>query len=320
MNDTVKVGLDEFIVADPKRTDLITDGLSGCVAVGLSGQGRISLAHVYSNCNSDNWPAYEERLQESLVRSGIGGPDLGKPLAGVQAAVVLSEDQPTWLSKQLESWLTEKGASVQTQLSTAGCRIGANEGELSCIPRNGNQPQPYYRYDYATSADAHDRILDVMPLSNGAAPAGPAALRDAQVSLKDPGHPANPMFEHILTNIPPAALGYEDNQRDIMQSSSLATLTAAALTVECLKHGMKDPADIQVDARVALEGGDWVHAGKDLGKANENRVGVNYMDAEEMSLPQLSKTANDLQLAMTPAVVGSSGVSMVAEMHSPKSL
>ncbi len=47
---TIKVSLDEAVVIDRRsNAELMTDGLSGCVAVALRSGGRIGLTHVYSD-------------------------------------------------------------------------------------------------------------------------------------------------------------------------------------------------------------------------------------------------------------------------------
>ena len=66
MRTQVKVGLDQWLVGDTQQVDLITDGLNGCVAVGIVAGNKVSLAHVYSGCDKANWNEYEKGLDEAL--------------------------------------------------------------------------------------------------------------------------------------------------------------------------------------------------------------------------------------------------------------
>lgn len=70
---TIKVSLDEWAVADRStRTELMTDGLSGCVAIALKSDSRVGLTHVYSGA-LDHFADYREPLQAFARQVANGG-------------------------------------------------------------------------------------------------------------------------------------------------------------------------------------------------------------------------------------------------------
>jgi hypothetical protein len=290
MNDKVKVGLDEWVVADAGKVDLVTDGLSGCVAVGLAGNGRVTLTHVYSDCTADNWPAYRERLEAAIQESGIAGDDPQEPLKGRDAVLVFSDDQPTWLSEKLNDWLEEKGAEVDVR-QASGCMVSAEHGSLQATMKNDFAPQPYFDHGFKTTADVVDGVIGKHALSGEAKSAGAAAVPDQDVMLSNVQHPAHALYRHILDRIPPTALGYEEDEVALARGSMIGSHVAAALTVECMKRGMFDPAQIAVDDTAIKAGGEVLHAGANLGTLHENRAGVNVGEAEEKSMSAMSAEA-----------------------------
>lgn len=290
MNETVKVGLDEWVVADAGKVDLATDGLSGCVAVGLAGNGRVTLTHVYSGCTQDNWPEYRQRLDDAIQNSGIAGDDPQQPLQGRGAVLVFSDDQPTWLSETLNDWLEGKGAVVDVH-QASGCMVSAEHGPLQATMKNDFAPQPCFDHAFKTTADVVDGVVGRHALSGEAKSAGAAAVPGQEVMLNDAQHPANAMYRHILDRIPPTALGYEEHEGALVRESFAGSRVAAALTVECMKRGIFDPAQIAVDDTAIRGGGEVLHAGTNLGELHENRVGVNVGEAEEKSMSAMSAEA-----------------------------
>ncbi len=67
---TVKVSLDEWAVVNrDKGVELMTDGLSGCVAVGIRTRDRLALTHVYSDA-IDRFDAYKEQIGTFVASVG----------------------------------------------------------------------------------------------------------------------------------------------------------------------------------------------------------------------------------------------------------
>jgi hypothetical protein len=315
MNEKVKVGLDEWIVADRTKTDLMTDGLSGCVAVGLAKGDKVSLSHVYSDCTADNWDAYKGKLDAALTASGMGD------LHGSKAVLVCSQGDITdgssaYLPQKLKGWLEEKGAEVSI-LKDNGCTMSAADGHLTCTLKKDVDPD-LYRYGFKTSTDEPEGMSQRSKLSGEAKAAGlphpsPADLAYAGPSLTSDTHPANGLYKSILAKMPEEAGDYGD-------PGSIA----AALTVRALRKGI-DSADA-----VSMGAGDnsdrvFVLKGSpDAGKAAFVEMG----QVEETPLKFSSREAADLHHAMAPVVVAASSVPVVAqsdaavvtETHSHRSL
>lgn len=307
MNEKVKVGLDEWIVADSTKTDLMTDGLSGCVAVGLAKGDKVSLSHVYSNCTPDNWDAYKGKLDAALTASGMGD------LHGSQAVLVCAQGDITagssaYLPQQLKGWLEEKGATVTIQQDN-GCTMTAADGHLACTLKK-DVDADLYRYGFKTSTDEPEGMSHRGKLSDDAKAAGlphpSQADRDyAGPSLTSDAHPANGLYKSILAKMPEEVGDYGD-------PGSIA----AALTVRAMRKGI-DSADA-----VSLGAGDnsdrvFVLKGSaDAGKAAFVEMG----QVEETPLKFSSREAADLHLAMAPVSIAASSVPVVAETHSPKSM
>lgn len=243
MGRTVKVGLDELLIADASEKDLITDNLNGCVAVGLAKGDKIALAHVYSNCGEANWGAYKANLERAL-----GGADFGG-LHGAQAILTYSDDQPTDLVKRLDGWLREHGVKPVQQQAT-GCRAQVSQGELDCLPKNGlNASQ--YRAGFETSANAegiarHGLSADARsatpptPVEEIKASASVAAP-EKPLLLDDAAHPANDLYKSVMAALPKE---FVDAETDVeKERSSAGRNLAAVLTVACMKSGIHDKVD-----------------------------------------------------------------------------
>ncbi len=303
MNEKVKVGLDEWIVADRTKTDLMTDGLSGCVAVGLAKGDKISLAHVYSNCTADNWDTYKGKLDTALTASGMGD------LHGSKAVLVcsqgdISDGKSGYLPQKLKGWLEEKGAEVSIQKDN-GCMISAAGGTLACTLKK-NVDADLYQYGFKTSSDEPEGMSHRGKLSadaKGAALPHPSqADREyAGPMLTAEAHPANGLYKSILAKMP-------EEVGDFGDPNSIA----AALTVRALRKGI-DSADA-----VSLGAGDntdrvFVLKGSpDTGKAAFVEMG----QVEETPLKFSSREAGDLHRALTPAVAVAS-VPVVAQGETP---
>ena len=314
MNDKVKVGLDEWIVADRTKTDLMTDGLSGCVAVGLAKGDKISLAHVYSDCTADNWDAYKGKLDAALTASGMGD------LHGSKAVLVCSQGDITegssaYLPQKLKGWLEEKGAEVTIQKDN-GCMVSAADGALTCTLKK-DVDADLYRYGFKTSSDEPDGMSHRGKLSAQAMGAGLPHPTQADKDYAGPllthaTHPANGLYTSILAKLPEAAQDFGDDAN-----------IAAALTVRALRKGI-DTAD-----KVETGPGDnsdrlfMLKGSADAGKSAFVEMG----QVADMSLKFSSREAGELHRAMTPAVVApvapvlaQGDTPVAAETHSPRSL
>ena len=304
MNEKVKVGLDEWIVADCTRTDLMTDGLSGCVAVGLAKGDKISLAHVFSDCTADNWDAYKGKLDAALTASGMGD------LHGSKAVLVCSQGDITagssaYLPQKLKGWLEEKGAEVSIQKDN-GCMMSVADGPLTCTLKKDADPD-LYRFGFKTSSDEPDGMSHRGKLSDGAKAAGLPYPTQADKDYAGPlltsdTHPANGLYKAIAANLP-EEVGDIGDERNI----------AAALTVRALRKGIVDSPDA-----VSIGAGDntdrlFVLKGSpDTGKAAFVEMG----QVEETPLKFSSREAGDLHRALTPAVAVAS-VPVVAQGETP---
>jgi len=292
MNARVKVGLDEWMTADASRTDLITDGLSGCVAIGLAGNGKVALSHVFSDCNAGNWETYRAKLDQALAASALGD----KP----QAVLVCAQGDArlgsnAWLPWQLKDWLHGHGIEAEIRQDN-GCRIGAGDGGLRCTLKQADREDDY-RYGYRVSSDAGDAAGLVGALSDQAKPAGAAHPPRADLvaggaSLTEEGHPAHGLYRQILGKIPPEAVG-ADNAAEL-PASYAARQAAAALAVECLKKGIG-----HVDT-VITGGEDHASLFAIMGTKRESMQHASVVtdDALDLSMPALSAEARRLHAAL----------------------
>jgi hypothetical protein len=115
----VKVGLDQWIVASvSQHVDLITNGLSGCVGLGLISPEQFSLAHVFSDCTEKTWAEYERQL-DILLRL------MEKKAKLKEASLTISEGTPNWLPETLKNWLLENKLPNNKILTyrASGCRL-----------------------------------------------------------------------------------------------------------------------------------------------------------------------------------------------------
>lgn len=238
MTQRVKVGADEWLVADASKTTLMTDGLSGCVAIGIAAGDKIALAHVYSECSqkNDNWASYEAALDKALADSGLA------VAKGTPAHVVYSDPSDKWLAGHIADWLKDKGFEVKAQMAP-GCAIGAVDGAVALRPKNESNRAEFLN-GYKTSADA-DAAVTRTALSEHARSAQPATVvareefkappQALDVRMSDSRHPAHGVYNEILGKIPKELVNCETDQEKPLASE--ARQLASAMTVEYLKHG-----------------------------------------------------------------------------------
>ena len=305
MNEKVKVGLDEWVVADRTKTDLMTDGLSGCVAVGLAKGDKISLAHVFSDCTAANWDTYKDKLETALTASGMGD------LHGSKAVLVCSQGDisagsSAFLPQKLKGWLEEKGAEVSIQKDN-GCMISAAGGALACTLKK-DADADLYRYGYKTSTDEPEGMSHRGKLSADAKAAGLPHPSQADKDYAGPlltsdAHPANGLYKAIVEKLP-VEVGDIGDERNI----------AAALTVRALRKGIVDSPDA-----VSIGAGDntdrlfVLKGGADAGKSAFVEMG----QVEETQLKFSCREAGDLHRALTPVVVVAPVVPVVAQGETP---
>jgi hypothetical protein len=304
MNEKVKVGLDEWIVADRTKTDLMTDGLSGCVAVGLAKGDKVSLAHVYSDCTADNWDAYKGKLDAALTASGMGD------LHGSKAVLVCSQGDITeggsaYLPQKLKAWLEEKGAEVSIRKDN-GCTMSAADGPLTCTLKK-DLDADLYRYGFKTSSDEPEGMSHRGKLSDSAKAAGlphpSQADRDyAGPLLTSDAHPANGLYKSILAKMPEEVGDFGD-ERSI----------AAALTVRALRKGIDSADDVGLGAGDNSDRVFVLKGSADAGKSAFVEMG----QVEDTPLKFSSREAADLHRAMAPVLVASSSVPVVAQSETP---
>jgi hypothetical protein len=116
----VAVGLDQWVVSNNHDVELMTWGLSGCVAMVLSNNTQFSLAHVYSDCDEHSWRNYMNTIFEFYV---IMDPN------GLCASLISSGGTIPWLPTTLNDWLIGKGVVCEKikMLEGSGCRVGFNK-------------------------------------------------------------------------------------------------------------------------------------------------------------------------------------------------
>lgn len=316
MNDRVKVGLNEWMVADAGTTDLVTDGLSGCVAVGLAGNGKVALSHVYSGCDSEKaWGDYHPKLEAALESSGLGD------LRGKKAVLVCAQGedaggQDGWLPAKLKTWLESKGAVVETRQDN-GCRISANADVVTSTLKKHDTAE-YYSHDYKTSRDyglSADPSAEAVTLSTLGKPGYPAALAQARetpsasapalvvgaskpaeaVMVNDKKHPMHGLYSEILGKMPGDAFDLKkgENVADLFSAQQ----AAAALTVACMKRGIYGDID-KIETFVPPGKEDTMLSATERG-TSESRTfaAVNLEDVCDMPMSKLSAEATSLHAA-----------------------
>lgn len=304
MNEKVKVGLDEWIVADSTKTDLMTDGLSGCVAVGLAKGDKISLSHVYSDCTADNWDAYKGKLDAALTASGMGD------LHGSKAVLVCSQGDITegssaYLPQKLKGWLESKGAEVEIRKDN-GCTMSAADGHLTCTLKKDVDPD-LYRYGFKTSTDEPEGMSQRSKLSGDAKAAGLPHPSQADKDYTGPllsseAHPANDLYKSILAKMP-------EEVEDFGDKNSIA----AALTVRALRKGIDRADEVSVGADDNSDRLFVLKGSPDAGKSTFVEMG----QVEETPLKFSSREAADLHASMTPVSIAASSVPLIVPSNAP---
>lgn len=133
----VKVGLNQWVVADNAGAELVTDGLSGCIGVVIWTDHQICLAHVFSDYGRDSMAAYNYQLDVpvAVLRQG------GRAIRG--CAVVYSDEVDRPRAALVAAWCGTLGVTVETY-QTAGVRVFSSM--YGCeIQRKEEDSAAYYR-------------------------------------------------------------------------------------------------------------------------------------------------------------------------------
>jgi hypothetical protein len=164
----VKVGLDQWIVASAsKHVDLITNGLSGCVGLGLISPEQFCLAHVFSDCTEKTWAEYKGQL-DILLRV------MEKKAKLKEASLTISEGTPNWLPETLKNWLLENKLPNNKILTyrASGCRLAYSSAmsEVEVFEYEHDNKELYTK-GYSKASNAGQFIDGWGTLSNHAADA-----------------------------------------------------------------------------------------------------------------------------------------------------
>jgi len=135
---TVKVSLDEW--ATVRRTagaELMTDGLSGCVAVAVRTDDRIALTHVYSDAytivrgeqgNTDRFDDYKTDLSGFIA--SVGGRDAIREVHLVENGSRVADGRERSLAGLIEDHLVASNAVHADRIRThddSGCTITSDD-------------------------------------------------------------------------------------------------------------------------------------------------------------------------------------------------
>ncbi len=104
---TIKVSLDEVVIADRRaNVELMTDGLSGCVAVALKSGDKIGLTHIYSDALG-RFDDYREPLK-AFARTVANGGEITEAYV-VHNGNVLEKGRDQTLPDMVRGCLAEQG-------------------------------------------------------------------------------------------------------------------------------------------------------------------------------------------------------------------
>jgi hypothetical protein len=134
----VKVGLNQWVIANNDGAELVTDGLSGCIGVVIWTDHQICLAHVFSDY-SDNRAAYNYQLDlpVAVLRHG------GRAIRG--CAVVYADDVDLRRAALVRAWCDTLGVRAETYRASGvrvfhtmyGCEIQKKEEDNAAFYRLG---------------------------------------------------------------------------------------------------------------------------------------------------------------------------------------
>ncbi|WP_064747738.1 XVIPCD domain-containing protein [Lysobacter antibioticus] len=289
MNDRVKVGADEWLSVQAGGPDLITDGLRGCVAVGLAGGGRIALSHVYSACNDEaRWQAYEKQLNAAFDASALGPP------GQIKAVIVDVDDTGKFLPQRLARWLQDKGVERIDLRVDEGCRVlGSPGGSGAHYLLKDDDLAADYDRGYQTSADGRDGVNQALLSEHGGAATkifADVALPSPSASdgplLTQPGHPHGDLYRSILQRI-----GEMEDQGMLKDRRPWQEQVAAELTRGCVAAQIYDSIDAVGYGRGEREDELFVFKGPQ--ESSYTGVGVDIFKTDAQSLANASRDTLD---------------------------
>jgi hypothetical protein len=170
---TIRVGMDQWAISNPAKSELLTDGLSGCVALAYWTTAQFALAHVASDAMKlpKLWSHYTHELNLMFLILTGGGAITG-------ASLVYADDGKTDLVSALELYLAQKGVDPIEIRKDAGCRLrqytppfSRNQPpKMSCIgKKNDLKPDDYARGYAVVSVAGTGRLDNFGKLSREAA-------------------------------------------------------------------------------------------------------------------------------------------------------
>lgn len=288
MNDRVKVGVDEWLSLQAGGPDLITDGLLGCVAVGLAGNGRLALSHVYSGCNDEaGWRDYEERLNAAFEASALGPP------GQIKAVIVDVDDTGKFLPQRLAQWLQDKGVQQIDLRRDEGCRVLASpDGSGTHYLLKGDDKASDYDRGYQTSEDGRDGVDRALLSEHGGAAtkifadiASPPSASGGTL-LTHTEHPHGDLYRSILR-----CIGEMEAPGMLKDRLSWQEQVAAELTRGCVAAKIYH----SIDAVRYGEGSrsDELFVFKGPQESSYTGVGVNIFDTDMQSLAKASQETLD---------------------------
>lgn len=139
MPHTIKVSVNEWAKLDRNAdAELMTDGLSGCVAIAVRTDTHIGLTHVYSN--ADNDPDKFEQYIPSIdnFMAQFGGKEAIREVHLVRNASLYAEELDQSLTRMLAKHLIDKDVASADSIRIHrdnGCTIG-NNGLYLCSKDN----------------------------------------------------------------------------------------------------------------------------------------------------------------------------------------
>jgi hypothetical protein len=146
----VKVGLDQWVVVN-NGTELLTDGLSGCIAVMAWTDEQYFLAHVYSGYE-DHAAQYNHQLDLPIaVMRNRGGTIRG-------GAIAYSDNSDLTRANLLKAWLQTKLPPRKNveMYKASGVRMSHSMYGVEVMEKEGDNRDFYTRgYSTTSSGTAH---------------------------------------------------------------------------------------------------------------------------------------------------------------------
>ncbi len=213
---TIKVSLDEVVIADRRaNVELMTDGLSGCVAVALKSGDRIGLTHVYSDALG-RFDDYKEPLKDFARNVANGGTITEAYL--VHNGNVLEKGRDQTLPDMIRGSLAEQGLVRRggfVELVDNGCTLseqglfGKHRDNADIFSRGGHTNSNLQHLDGDAAASLRGQISSgplFVPSEHVRASGylGPCELADAAIvshpharaALTDPPAPPKPAVDY----------------------------------------------------------------------------------------------------------------------------